>query len=62
MLVCLMEFNVQNCALCIDSAEIWRPHREEMVVLAMFSALILMRGGGKIDQQKFKRSWRNSSR
>ena len=46
VLVCLMEFNVQNCALCIDSAEIWRPHREEMVVLAIFSALIINGGGG----------------
>ena len=34
-----------------------------MVVLAMFSALIINGGGGgEIDQQKFKRSWRNSSR
>jgi hypothetical protein len=45
----------------VVSAEIWCPHREEIVVLAIFSALSINRGGGN-DQQKFERSWRNSSR
>jgi hypothetical protein len=54
MLVCLMDFKVQNCALFIVSAEIWRPHREEIVVLAIFSALSINGGGGGggNDQQK----------
>jgi hypothetical protein len=44
----------------VVSAEIWCPHREEIVVLAIFSALSVNGGGGgEIYQQKFERSWRN---
>jgi hypothetical protein len=47
----------------VISAEIWYPHREEVVVLAIFSALSMTGGGGGGNyQQKFERSWRNSSR
>jgi len=61
VLVCLSELNVQMVHYVVVSAEIWCPHREEIVVLAIFSALSV-NGGGEIDQQKFERSWRNSSR
>ena len=39
----------------VVSAEIWCPHREEIVVLAIFSALSVNGGGGENDQQKFKK-------
>jgi hypothetical protein len=50
MLVCLTEFDVQTVHCVIVSAEIWCPHREEIVVLAIFSALSVNGGGGRMSK------------
>jgi hypothetical protein len=52
MLVCLTEFKVQTVHYVIVGAEIWCPHREEIVVLAIFSALSV--NGGKLTKKNLK--------
>jgi hypothetical protein len=65
MLVCFFTriYSAKSRTLVFNSAGIWRPHRVESIVLAIYPALSLkVGGGGEIDQQKFDWSWRNSSR